>query len=306
MDKFRIIIAGIGGVGGYIGGKLAKTYAGSAETEICFYSRGENLRIIQSNGITVQAADSTFTAKPDQCSNNANALGIADLIICSSKSYHLEQIMEELKPCIGPKTIILPLLNGVNAPETIRKTIPGAIVWDGCIYIVARLTSAGHVEQKGKVNALHFGSTPETIPQGNSILQLLRKAEIDAHLHEHIEQVVWEKFVFISAVASLTSYLNLGIGFILADPDHKKLLLQLINEVSSVAKAKNILLSSGLSDSIVARLASLPPETTSSMQVDFSEKKQTEVESLTGYVIREGKRLGVATPGYDTIYAAIR
>jgi len=301
MKKFKIIIAGIGGVGGYFGGKLANSLQGSEEVEIIFYARGKNLDAIRSNGLTVQTAEGKFTANPALSTDNAAEIGLADLIICCVKSYHLETVIRELNPCIGNSTVILPLLNGTDAPERLRKIRPGAEIWAGCAYIVARLTDPGMIEQKGNVNSLHFGSDNGDKEKLRQVQNIFLSAGIDSHLHPHITEIVWQKFVFISAIGSLTSYLHTSIDVILANDGYKKLLLSLLSEISTIAKAKRIRLPEDLTDTILKRLASLPAGTTSSMQKDFADGKQTELDTLAGYVIRLGEELKVPTPTYELV-----
>ena len=74
--KTKIIIAGIGGVGGYFGGLLAKQFSESNEIEIYFLARGENLKQIQKNGLKVIKGDTRFIVKPKLATDNANEIGI--------------------------------------------------------------------------------------------------------------------------------------------------------------------------------------------------------------------------------------
>jgi len=299
--KFRIIVAGIGGVGGYFGGKLADRFTGSEEAEIIFYARGKNLEAIRENGLSMQTAAGNSTVHPAIATDNASEAGIADLIICCVKSYHLESVIEELKPCIGKETAVLPLLNGVDAAERLQKLVPGTGVWNGCVYIVSKLSAAGMIEQKGTVNALHFGAENGDTEKLKYVLQLFLSAGINAELHTNITRVTWQKFVFISTIGTLTSYLNTSIGEILNNGQHKKLLIALLTEITGVAKAKQIGLPEDIIESTLKRLESMPPETTSSMQLDVAAGKQTEAETLTGYVIRRGKELNVPTPTYKLV-----
>ena len=99
----KIIIAGIGGVGGYFGGLLAKKFYKSATAEINFIARGEHLKEIQNNGLKVITGETEFIAKPHIATNEPSEIGIADFIIVCTKSYDLEQTIKQLKPCIDSK-----------------------------------------------------------------------------------------------------------------------------------------------------------------------------------------------------------
>lgn len=304
--KKRILIAGIGGVGGYIGAMLANFYANCEEIEICFLARGENHTIIKREGIKLITDTEKFVAKPFIVANEVAELGQVDYIICCVKSYGLEEIINQLKSCIHSKTIILPLLNGIDATERIKNIHSNIEIWEGCIYLVSRLDSLGVVLQKGKANSLFFGSENGNKTKLEELNRIFQSAGINAHLTENINQIIWEKYIFISAIASLTSYLNLGIGSILKTEQHKHLLMNLLNEVRSIAEFKQIALSEDTLDTILKKLSGLPPETTSSMQLDFSKGNKTELESLTGKVIEMGKMYKIQTPTYELIYNKLK
>ena len=106
--KTKIIIVGIGGVGGYFGGLLAKHFYGRKDVEINFVARGGHLKEIQKNGLKVLKGDREFIAKPTLATDHPAEIGIANFIIITTKSYDLELIIKQLRPCINPDTIILP------------------------------------------------------------------------------------------------------------------------------------------------------------------------------------------------------
>lgn len=155
--KTKIIVAGIGGVGGYFGGHLAKQFSDSEDVEIYFLARGEHLKQIQANGLKVLNGNAQFIAKPKLATDSATEIGIADYIILCTKSYDLENIIEQLNPCIDRNTSLLPLLNGVDSAEKIKTILPSATVFNGCVYIVSHLKEAGVVENKGNIQKLFLG-----------------------------------------------------------------------------------------------------------------------------------------------------
>jgi 2-dehydropantoate 2-reductase len=121
--KTKIIIAGIGGVGGYFGGSLANYYAKDEHIEINFLARGSHLKEIQKNCLKIIKGKDEFTAKPTIASDNPSEIGIADFILICSKSYDIVAITLQLQPCIDQNTVILPLLNGVDNQQKIKASI---------------------------------------------------------------------------------------------------------------------------------------------------------------------------------------
>jgi 2-dehydropantoate 2-reductase len=303
----KIIIAGIGGVGGYFGGLLAKHFYPNEKFKIFFFARGKHLEAIKQNGLLVIQDEKEFIAKPDIATNDAREIGIADLIIISTKSYDLERVIQQLKPSINEYTILLPLLNGVDSKEKIQNKFPKNTVLDGCVYIVSRLKQPGIVENKGNIHKLYFGLDNSANGKLRHYERIFREANIEATFSDNISKVIWEKFIFLSPIATTTSYYDKCIGEVLEDKECFESLIGLIEEVKQLAKAKQIIVSVDIKELTLKKLNALPFETTSSMHSDFKTKKNnTELKSLTGYVIEEGKKYNIDTPNYKKAYSKLQ
>ncbi len=303
--KFKIAILGLGGVGGYTGGKLAAHYAASDEIEVDFIARGENGKKIKEDGLKLLTPQGELVAHPHLVTGQPGETGLADLIICCVKNYDLETGIESLKPCIKEGTIILHFLNGVDAAEKIKKIIPQAAVWDGCVYIVSRLTAPGVVKQSGNINQFYFGSGNASKEKLNYIGSILKTAGINIAVAGNISQTMWEKFFFISTIATLTSYFDLTIGDIVNNSERKDLLLNLLAELKALADAKKIDLPGDIIQSTLNKILSLPYETTSSMHSDFRKGNKTEADSLTAYIVRLGKETATPTPCYEKMWVGL-
>lgn len=301
--KIKIAIVGLGGVGGYFGGMLAKHYSENPEVEVYFVARGEHLRKVKENGLTLITENGTFQIFPTLATDNVAEIGTVDYIMMTPKSYDLDSTVAQIKPMIGSNTVILPLLNGIDNSERIRVLLPETEVWDGCCYIVARLNEPGVVESSGGLHRLNFGFE---FKQNNERLvsfeALMKDAGIDATFYEDIMYVIWTKFFFISATASLTSYFNVSFGALLTDEVRKATLVRLLEELLLVANAEGAKIERTVIDKVVHQLEMLPFETTASMHSDFQAGKNTEVHGLTGAVVKLGKKHGIETPTYDMVY----
>jgi 2-dehydropantoate 2-reductase len=305
MPKKRIAILGIGAVGGYFGGLLAEKYFESDTVEIIFIARERTVIAIKKNGLKISTPHSQKIVFPDLISNIPSEIGKIDLLICAVKSYDLVESLIPLKECIQPETFILPLLNGVDATEIIHSVLPNTTVWNGCVYLIARLIEPGVIVETGNIHSLHFGSesVKEQLDQYESIFI---NAGIDSHLSDNIQQTIWEKFIFISVVASLTSFLNKPIGAILENETHRKLIDSLLAEIKTVAVALNIQLPIDIIERTINIMKRMPYETTSSMHSDFLNNKKTEYRSLTEFVVKKGKEMNIKTPEYSKILQALQ
>lgn len=305
MSKIKIAFSGIGGVGGYYGGQMAAHYTDSEQVDIYFIGRGENLRAIQANGLTlrIETEHRTLSVHPQLATDQPAVVGPVDYLFCCTKGYDLEANIRQLQPMIGPETVIIPLLNGLGIPERIQALCPGRTIWGGCVYIGARLIAPGTVSLFSKKERFYFGG--ETFPERQTaLLKLLTDAGINAFNPKDIQQRIWKKFYMISTASTTTSYFDQPLNEVISQ--HHAEFIAISEELTAVARAAH----AGLPDDIVASsLAAqqmMPPGSTTSMHTDFKQGKSTELESLTGYVIRLGKQVGIPTPTYCRMYERLR
>ncbi|MCC9020539.1 ketopantoate reductase family protein [Flavobacterium lipolyticum] len=297
----RIGILGLGGVGGYFGGLLAKAYYKSDEVEVIFIARGATQKAIADSGLKIVTDESEMIVHPKLVSNNPEEIGELDYLICATKTYDIEESLGSLQSCIVAKTVILPLYNGVDAPERIQKIFPQNDILQGCVYIISMITLPGTIRKMGFYEKLFFGSKTVSVSKLEELQGIFQQARIESYLVENIEETVWEKFIFISALATTTSYLNQNIGEIRDNPDAMSVYVGLVHEIDAVAKAKGLQLPDDIVNQTVLKLEKSPREATSSMHRDLLAGKSTEALSLTKFVLNEGKKYGVKTPLYEKI-----
>jgi 2-dehydropantoate 2-reductase len=284
----KILIAGIGGVGGYFGGLLARHYEHHPDIDIYFLARGEHLQKIREEGLKVVKGDETLIVHPKEASDNPVEMEVMDVILFCTKGYDLEGTARMLKACVTNQTIIIPLLNGVDAPERIRKILAGNVA-EGCVYIISRIIAPGVVENAGNIQKLFFGIEGKTEAKLVQLEKILRDANIEATATDRIRKVCWEKFIFISPLATVTSYYN-GSTIGGVREEHAELLLQLIHEVHDLAKAKGIELDNDIIEKTLKQIHAIPYEHTTSMQRDvIADNHRSELNSLTKFVITESE-----------------
>lgn len=298
----KIVIVGLGGVGGYYGGLLSKKYADHSDVEIYFVARGAHLKKVQKEGLTVITENGTFVTHPTLATDNVLEIGKADYVILTTKSYDINTTIEQIKPCLKEDSVVLPLLNGADISHKIRKMLPDIEVWNGCVYIVGRLNEPGVVESSGGVHDLFFGHENLTSERLLWMEKIMKDAGIKAVFSENIRMIIWRKFIFISSTASLTSYYNVGFRDVLTDENRKAMTIAILNEVAAVAAAEGITFETDIIETTIRHIEKLPFGTTSSMHTDFQAGRNTELDTLTEIVIELGKKHGVPTPMYEIIH----
>jgi 2-dehydropantoate 2-reductase len=301
----RIAVVGMGGVGGYFGGKLALHAATEVGTDVIFIARGKHLEGIQKHGLQLITQEGTFIARPTVATDTPENHGIMDLVLFCVKGYDLESSADLLRSNVSEATTVMTLLNGVDNAERLSRLLPKARVLNGCVYISAHIVKPGTVEQTGGPCLLLFGPNDGRVSEFEPIENLLRRAKIKAELKKDIRTVVWEKYVFVCPLASATSYLGRTFGEIMDDPSSRELLTGLIEEVVLLGGAMGVRFAGGIVQELLDKTSLFPLDTKSSMQLDFEKGKRTEIDVFTGYVVEKGEALGIETPIHQRVYKGL-
>jgi 2-dehydropantoate 2-reductase len=229
-----------------------------------------------------------------------------DLVIICVKTYGLERCMRILEKNVEEKTVLLPLLNGVDNAERIKSFFPQGKTLNGCVYISTHIVSPGVVQQVGGSGQLFFGTEHDDIEAFMKLEETLTNAGIKAELKANIDEVVWEKYIFISPLASVTTLFGEPFGTVMDRKESRDLTEGLIKEVEQIARTKGIGLAEDIVDATLVKVSAFPYETKSSMQVDYEKGKKTEIEAFTGYVVRCGEELGVDIPLHRMVYDKLK
>ncbi len=299
----KIVIAGMGGIGGLLAGKLAPV----APDLVC-YCRGRTLEAIRSRGLELRSPSGTAVVQPNLVTDCPQEIGRADAVFFTVKNYSLAQAAQELGPVVGPQTAVIPLENGVSAPEELAQTLPQGDVLGGCIYVSSFIVEPGVIQQASPLCRVLFGKpglSQEANEERYGALRDLLASALEVQLTDKIQVAQWDKFLMISVMATVSTYYQATCGEILANPQAMAMVGDLADEVAALAQAKAIALTGHPREVMKKSLEAFPPETKTSMQRDFEYGGPTELESLTGYVCREARRLAVAVPNYDKAYQAL-
>ena len=296
-DTIKIGILGIGGIGGFVGAPLAKKYKDST-TQIIFICRGATKNAIKKNGLIFESKGTKETIFPDLVSDDPTEIGILDVLIVTSKSYSLSEILTTYKHCIGTNTIIITLQNVVNAREIIHETLPelGQIM-EGCIYVASNVKNPGHIQHIGGPGKIFVGGEKEN----KWLIDLLTTGGLDITYVADINQILWKKYLFVAPVAAITSAYKVTFGQLLEEKNLMHILENMMIEIQSLARKNNINLTIEDIETSKDLLTKFPFESKSSLQLDFENNNQTEKAFLVDYVIENCTKNGIPTPFYESV-----
>lgn len=304
-DK-KICVVGLGGVGGFLGGTLARKYP-----HVMFYARGDRKESLRQKGISIESEYmGNFTVKPEKVSDKAEELGIMDYIIISVKNYSLEQVCNQIAPMVGEKTVIIPIMNGTNPGERARKYLGKGIVLDSLIYIVSGSNENFIITQKGKYASVHIGlKTPNKEEQKaiEDVHEIIQGAGVECVIEEDIEAVIWKKYVLNCAYNVLTAYYSASTGELRKDPKKVEEFKDLLAEACLVGRAKGVSIPDNMEEEQLKHLLYVQTEdATSSLRRDMDSGKPNELDTFSGYLLEEGKKYDLRLPATERFYTELK
>ncbi len=297
----RIAIFGTGGVGGYFGGRLAQ-----AGNDVIFIARGEHLKAIQSHGLRVDSIKGDFLIHPAHATDSPEEVGVVDAVIVAVKAWQVPEAAEAMKPMVGPETVVLPLENGVEAPDMLAASLGREHVLGGMCSIISYIAAPGHIRHAGVEPYIALGELDNRrTDRVKRLHETLTSAGINAEIPEDIHARMWRKFTFICAMGGVGAVTRFPVGPVRSHPATRRLLERTMQEIIDVAEARGVSMPSDTLEKSMAFVDSLPPGSTASMQRDIMEGRPSELESQNGAVVRLGKEAGVGTPVNSFIYDSL-
>ncbi len=300
MVKF--LVMGAGGVGAYFGGLLAKK-----GHDVTLVARGEHLKALQKNGLLVKSVNGDFHLLI-KAVEDLKEMDEVDVVLFTTKALNVKETAEQILPILKEESLVVNLQNGVGNEEIIAEVVGEDKVLAGLTYIETTISAPGVISQMSKKRDIIFGErNGEITERAKKLLEVFQDAEIPTILSDNIDREIWKKFMFIAAFSAITTITEAAAGDILACQETDRLFRSLIEEVYRVAKANNILLTEDdVEYAYQFAKDSLSLTTKSSMQRDFEKKKPLEVDSLSGAVVRFGKKANVETPYHETVYGVLK
>ncbi len=296
----KIAIIGTGGVGGYFGAKLAQ-----AGNEVTFLARGEHLKAIQKNGLTVKSILGDFRVENIKATDKISNIEKPDLVIISVKAWQVKGIGEELKPILKSDTTIIPLQNGVLAADELMENIERKHILGGLCRIISKIEAPGVINHFGVTPTIVFGELDKSKTERLARIQnVFNAAGIESRISDDIEADIWKKFISI-CVSGLLAVSNTTYGELRELKETRNLMVELINEVYILSKKIGVNIEEDFVDKTVSFIDTYPSDSTSSLTRDVWERKPSEIEYQNGTVVRLGEKYGVATPINRFVYSCI-
>ena len=299
----RVMVMGAGGVGGYYGALMARH-----GHDVTFVARGAHPEAMVTRGLEVRFGEETALVKPVRAAASpAEAGSNFELILFTVKGYDTQPAAAAIGPVLTPDTAVLTLQNGVESADLLSRMLGAEHILVGTTYIFAEILQPGIISVIPPMRRIVFGElSGELTPRAEAIADAMRESEIDARVTTDPRLAIWQKYVGLAGFSTATSVCQVPIGALVSNDDGLSLLRVLVSETIEVGRASGVPLPVDAVDRVMGQVMSLPPTGKSSMQRDFEGRRRTELEQITGVVVRLGRELSVPTPAFDIAYAILK
>ncbi|WP_462332303.1 ketopantoate reductase family protein [Schwartzia sp. (in: firmicutes)] len=307
MGNPKLCVAGVGAIGTLIAAMLGKKYADS----LSVIARGKRADSFREKGLVLHSDFyGEVVSQPANIEENGEALGVQDFVFVCVKNYSLDAIAKQIAPCIGPDTVIVPVMNGIEPGDRLRKLFPQAHVLDSVIYTITGAQEDFSAKQSGTYTYMFLGTKDKdetSVNAAHALHEIMRSVDFDCRFAEDIEAEIWRKYILNCAFNTITARYKTSIGPIREDPEKLKDIRGLFEEAYAVSKAIGISLPEDLIEKQFTFMTTKQsPKATSSMERDVSAGRPTELDAFLGSLIRKAKEYSVDVPVCTRYYNELK
>lgn len=297
----KIATLATGGIGGYLAVRLAQ-----AGHQVATIARGAHLDAIRRDGLKLVSGAGDVTVRPWIATDDTAEVGPVDAVFLGVKGWSLDAAMEACRPMLGPDTVVVPFLNGVEASDRLAETLGAAHAANGMAQISTTISAPGVITQTGSFNSFVFAerdSRPS--PRIDALRKALEDAGVPAPATEDVEAAVWQKFVLFSAMSGVTAAARCRVDDIRATQVLQDTFRAAAEETAALGRARGVALSDAVVDRVMSVLAGLPGEMRASTAIDLERGNRLETPWITGAVVRLSEAAGLACPVNRTLLAVL-
>lgn len=292
-----------GAVGGYFGARLA-----AAGHDVFFIARGAHRDAIAKNGLKIESVHGDLHLPKPNVTDDPGKVGPVDVVLFAVKLWDTETAAAAARPLVGPDSRLITFQNGVDSVERLSAVLGADRVVGGAAYIATVIGSPGVIMHTSNFAMMRFGRADRRADgKLDSFVEAGQAAKLDIALSADIDRELWQKFIFLTAMAGTTASMRSPIGPIVADPELRNFFRALMEEALAVGKAKGVALDAGYIEDRMGFVATkVEPGMKASMAHDLERGNRIELDWLAGKVRALGKQYGIPTPASDTVYTVLK
>jgi len=298
----RMAVMAAGAVGGYFGARMA-----AAGHDVAFIARGAHRDAIRRDGLKIESALGDLHLKDVNVADDPKQVGPVDVALFAVKLWDTESAAAQARPLVGARTRVITLQNGVDSVERLAPILGDEATIGGATYVVTNIARPGVIRHTGTVARIRCGRLDG---RSDDVLAAcvneMKSAGIDITLADHMLVDIWKKFVMLSGTSGITASTRQPLGVIRDDEDMRAFFFKLMDETMAVGRAAGVALPADYAAELERAVTGFPPNMKASMANDLDAGNRLELDWLAGKVVALGRKLGVAAPAQEAVYAILK
>ncbi len=280
----RILILGAGGIGGYFGARFC-----SAGADVTFLVRPARAEQLGAHGLRVVSPLGDAHIAAPKVVTTESLRDRFDVIVLSCKAFDFASAVDAIAPAVGSSSVVVPLLNGVAHLDALDQRFGRQQILGGVAHLALTLTPSGEIRHLNNFHRLIVGSRTENVSAWLPPLEnLLASLSPDFRVSENVEQDMWDKFVFLTALASATCTMRGSVADILATAGGFDFITGLLKECEEITIASHHAPDPAQLAAYRAQLTDKASALAASMLRDIQADKPTEADHILGDMLRRG------------------
>ncbi|MDB5517061.1 MAG: 2-dehydropantoate 2-reductase [Tardiphaga sp.] len=298
----RVLVVGAGAIGGYFGGRMLQ-----AGRDITFLVRPRRAAELASEGLVIKSPLGDVTLKNPPTVQAGKFDEKFDVVLLSCKAFDLDDAIASFAPAVGPRTAIIPLLNGMRHLDVLEQKFGAGCVLGGQCAIAVTLDEHRHVVQLAPMQSLGFGERDgKMTDRVGAIAETFASGNFGAQASDHILHDMWEKWIFLATLAASTSVMRAPVGHILAAPGGREFILGVRDECSSVATAAGYAPREAFLTRTHGMLTTEGSSLTASMYRDIKVGAPIEADQIVGDLIARADAAKAPVPRLRVVYTHLK
>ena len=284
----KFLVLGAGAIGGYFGGRLAESGA-----DVTFLVRPERRAQIERDGLRIESALGNVS-RPVRTVEADSVAPDYDIVLLTCKAYDLQSAIEAITPAVGPQTAIIPVLNGLSHFAVLDASFGASRVVGGTCMIDSTLGGDGVVHHGGTLQRLVFGERDgRRSPRVEAVAAVLARTAIDWSLSDDIEQVLWDKLVFLASLATVTCLFRANVREVMSAPGGRETMERALAANAEIAAREGHPPSASGLEFARTRLTDPSGPWSASMLRDMEAGGRVEADHIVGWMLDRARRHGV-------------
>jgi 2-dehydropantoate 2-reductase len=298
----RLLVVGAGAIGGYFGGRMLR-----AGRDVTFLVRPRRAGELEGAGLVIKSPNGDVTLKNPPTVQADRLTEKFDAILLSCKAFDLDDAIKSFASAVGPRTAIIPMLNGMRHLNVLDGKFGREHVLGGLCAIAVTLNDKREVVQLAPMQSLNFGERDGKLSDRvRAIAEMMASGNFGSVASEHIVQEMWEKWVFLASLAASTSLMRASVGDILASPGGKDFILGILDECSAIAAAGGYPPRTAFLERTRGMLTAEGSPLTASMFRDIKAGAPVEADHVIGDMIARGEAAKLSVPKLRTAYTHLK